>query len=64
VLLDWLSLRASLPQLEGEFSASGLSTVATIQRDAADHSEWVKDKPSPFLSFKIEYMLTLIPFKR
>ncbi len=30
----WLALRASLPELDGEFSASGLTDVATIERDA------------------------------
>jgi penicillin G amidase len=35
VLLGWLGLRASLPQLDGEFFVPGLSAVATIQRDDA-----------------------------
>jgi penicillin amidase len=30
----WLSLRASLPELEGEISVSSLAEVATIERDA------------------------------
>jgi len=30
----WLTLRASLPELDGEFSAFGLTDVATIERDA------------------------------
>ena len=34
VSLAWLTLRASLPELNGEFSASGLADVATIERDA------------------------------
>ena len=35
LLLAWLGLRASLPQLDGELSELGLSASATIQRDAA-----------------------------
>ena len=35
VLLAWLGLRASLPELDGEIAASGLIDVTTIQRDAA-----------------------------
>ncbi len=35
VFVAWLALRASLPELDGEISASGLSDVATIERDAA-----------------------------
>jgi len=35
VVLGWLGLRASLPELDGEIYAPGLSGVATIQRDAA-----------------------------
>jgi len=34
-ILAWLVLRASLPELDGEVTASGLSDVATIQRDAS-----------------------------
>ncbi|HNP63492.1 MAG TPA: penicillin acylase family protein [Woeseiaceae bacterium] len=34
-LLAWLGLRASLPQLDGGIAIEGLSTVATIERDAA-----------------------------
>ncbi|MDH5620610.1 MAG: penicillin acylase family protein, partial [Gammaproteobacteria bacterium] len=34
-LLGWLTLRASLPQTDGEISVSGLVDIATIQRDAA-----------------------------
>lgn len=30
----WLALRASLPELDGELSVSGLTDVATIERDA------------------------------
>jgi len=30
----WLALRASLPELDGEFPAFGLTNVATIERDA------------------------------
>lgn len=33
-LLAWLTLRASLPELDGEFSAFGLADVASIERDA------------------------------
>ena len=35
VLALWLTLRASLPQLDGELAAPGLSHTATIQRDDA-----------------------------
>jgi len=35
VLLAWLGLRASLPQLNGEIAAAGLTDVATIQRDVS-----------------------------
>ena len=35
VLVIWLSLRASLPQLDGEVSAPGLGQSATIRRDDA-----------------------------
>lgn len=35
VLLGWLTLRASLPQTDGEISVSGLAGIATIERDAA-----------------------------
>ena len=35
VLLAWFGLRASLPELDGEITASGLTDVATIQRDAS-----------------------------
>jgi len=34
-LVTWLGLRASLPDLDGEFVASGLSDIATIERDAS-----------------------------
>ena len=34
-LLAWLGLRASLPDLDGEIAAPGLTAVATIQRDAS-----------------------------
>ena len=34
-LLGWLTLRASLPQTDGEISVGGLVDIATIQRDAA-----------------------------
>ncbi len=35
VLLGWLGLRASLPDLDGEIVVSGLAAVATIERDTA-----------------------------
>jgi penicillin amidase len=35
VLVIWLSLRASLPQLDGEIAAPGLGEVASIRRDDA-----------------------------
>ncbi len=35
VLLGWLTLRASLPKIDGEISDSGLTDIATIQRDSA-----------------------------
>ncbi|MDH5622620.1 MAG: penicillin acylase family protein, partial [Gammaproteobacteria bacterium] len=35
VLLGWLTLRASLPQTDGEITVNGLVGVATIARDAA-----------------------------
>lgn len=35
LLLGWLTLRASLPQTDGEIIVSGLADIATIQRDAA-----------------------------
>jgi penicillin amidase len=34
-VLAWATLRASLPQLDGEIAVEGLGTVATIERDAA-----------------------------
>ena len=34
VLIAWLILRASLPELDGEISATGLADVVTIERDA------------------------------
>ena len=34
-LVSWLGLRASLPMLDGEFVASGLSDIATIERDTS-----------------------------
>jgi penicillin amidase len=33
-LLAWLTLRASLPTLDGEISVVGLDAMATIERDA------------------------------
>ncbi len=35
VLLAWFALRASLPQLDGEIAAPGLSELASIHRDVA-----------------------------
>lgn len=35
VLLAWLGLRASLPDLDGEIAVPGLTAAATIQRDAS-----------------------------
>jgi penicillin amidase len=34
-ILAWVTLRASLPQLDGEVSVDGLAAIATIERDAA-----------------------------
>jgi len=35
ISLAWLTLRASLPDLDGEISATGLAAAATIERDAS-----------------------------
>jgi len=35
IILAWLALRASLPELDGETSVDGLSAVATIERDSS-----------------------------
>ena len=37
VLLGWLGLRASLPTLDGEIIATGLTEVAMIEANSADH---------------------------
>ena len=34
-LLAWATLRASLPQLDGELAVEGIAAVATIERDVA-----------------------------